>query len=1013
MKNCKLFEHCIKSFLKVFIMLFLFCVQANKASAQRMLILQDTPRFANQNQGVWVLRLADRTAWYSNGIKWIQNTGGLGPQTISDSLAAFSQKIVTSFNGKRGAVKGIDSMYFNTIGDTIYWRYNSTILKKGFNFNSSGVSYYGLNNTLDSTILTTNDGSRFAVKYNTPTIYTAGYGITLLSNVITADTAGVNGLVSKQRLANSLALKVNVSDTLLMLQPYVNDAGYGLIKTGQSLKVDSTKIKTVVQATVDSLALVAAIDNKVTIGGDSKGVPIVIGTNDNFPFTLKTNNIVRATISNTGNVGIGTSISDSTLTVNGGVQFKKVFQSTDITDSVVVVNSSGGIGKRLYSDIFKIITKTQADALISTNALDAGKVYQITGFNNTLYNDGTNSGTSIIVKAVANNKFESFGTGIFYNPKYTTNTDGYGIWHNINILNANRPGVQDAPLFFLGGEVITANNGATGICYGLGSIAGTAVAPTTGRLYFTATSGVWDNTVTSITGTTSLATTTIASTALKTYTIGQKVQWGGYMWANVNGNVGASTSITQLNAEWSLIPYSTTEYNIAYDEITIDFANNKITSRKDEKGNIVSTQVSNGIGNIAWFAWGHPLVNHNIVDNSVCAINNVMGEVSYNTIIERSAFSVFMYTGYNETNPSFYNSCNYNTVKSQSNIVNNNLLEAVKMTNNIVSDGATIQDNWAINFATISFNTLKEGTGNQIRANQNRRGTINNNTLRRNSTINFNTIYNSGHVLSNFLEDVSSIYNNTFKNNYFQAVASDRAFISSNKLNQSDINSNTLNVLFNKRSLYIGSNTLLGEIGQDNQYRKSFINSCIISGMNTKLILNELRVSNIISLNINGVNGNRDYRNNRLSDIVLDYSSTPSNAKLVNAIITDDEQTITFTKVFNGGTGEGLVGQVNLPPILINVGFFIKEVIVDASFLTSTTNNAIINLGIEANNTQSGINNTNGLISTLNANGISIISQYPFTKAAPTGNVVMNISGENITSGSATFKIKLMKINFQ
>ena len=108
-----------------------------------------------------------------------------------------------------------------------------------------------------------------------------------------------------------------------------------------------------------------------------------------------------------------------------------------------------------------------------------------------------------------------------------------------------------------------------------------------------------------------------------------------------------------------------------------------------------------------------------------------------------------------------------------------------------------------------------------------------------------------------------------------------------------------------------------------------------------------------------------------------------------------------------------MVGQVNLPPILINVGFFIKEVIVDASFLTSTTNNAIINLGIEANNTQSGINNTNGLISTLNANGISIISQYPFTKAAPTGNVVMNISGENITSGSATFKIKLMKINFQ
>jgi hypothetical protein len=101
------------------------------ASAQRMLVLNDTPFFANQNKGVLVLRNIDKLPYYSNGARWVAITAGVvTPTTIRDSILANNARIVTSYNGKRGDVKGVDSIYFSVDGQNMTWRYNNILTTK-------------------------------------------------------------------------------------------------------------------------------------------------------------------------------------------------------------------------------------------------------------------------------------------------------------------------------------------------------------------------------------------------------------------------------------------------------------------------------------------------------------------------------------------------------------------------------------------------------------------------------------------------------------------------------------------------------------------------------------------------------------------------------------------------------------------------------------------------------------------------------------------------------------------
>jgi hypothetical protein len=59
--------------------------------------------------------------------------------------------------------------------------------------------------------------------------------------------------------------------------------------------------------------------NYILDGGNTKGANITIGTIDNFNLNLETNNATRLTVTNAGNVGIGTQTAGEKLTVAGNI----------------------------------------------------------------------------------------------------------------------------------------------------------------------------------------------------------------------------------------------------------------------------------------------------------------------------------------------------------------------------------------------------------------------------------------------------------------------------------------------------------------------------------------------------------------------------------------------------------------------------------------------------------------------------------------------------------------------
>jgi len=206
-------------------------------------------------------------------------------------------------------------------------------------------------------------------------------------------------------------------------------------------------------------------------------------------------------------------------------------------------------------------TKAEIDTLIAGNDLVAGAMYEITGVHPTLYDDGTTSGTTVYLRAISGSELEVQGMGKFYNPKYNKSVDGFGIWDNkMYGTLSNVVGVFD----YLNKELVTADNGATGILLA------------DGMIQFV--SGNWSS-ATSITGGTSSATANVVDFVSPSYAINDKVIWGGYSWTNVNGNIGASTDVLNLDSEWSKDFYDTTNYNIAYDVIEYDYVNDWISRR--------------------------------------------------------------------------------------------------------------------------------------------------------------------------------------------------------------------------------------------------------------------------------------------------------------------------------------------------------------------------------------------------------------------------------------------------
>ncbi len=376
-----------------------------------------------------------------------------------------------------------------------------------------------------------------------------------------------------------------------------------------------------------------------------------------------------------------------------------------------------------------LVTKAQADSLIAISALKKGYFYEISGCDTATFNDGTNSGNTLILQAAENNKFRKDGIGIFYNPKYTT-AYGFGLWTNRSTWRATLTAGT-----FNANEAITANNGATGTLF-----------TTIDANRFIALTGDW-STVTSITGNVSGATATIASVAVQSYSIGSKIIWGGYSWTNQHGAVGATTDVHSLDTAWSKNAYDTTNYNIAYDQITYDYGNDYIDSRYDAAGaNYVlytyydlHSQVKGN--SLSVFMWGNPsLVRDNKILDSYCETVNLYDGYFTNNILE----------DYSDFITNVFDSCRfkYNHFSGNANVHVCNMFASL-----IYGNNNTTESDWGysnISNSTLMDNVFEAGT---FFYHQN---------ISNNSTISYN-VFGGGYTQSDTLNNASLKYC-SFKN---------------------------------------------------------------------------------------------------------------------------------------------------------------------------------------------------------------------------------------------------------
>lgn len=220
-----------------------------------------------------------------------------------------------------------------------------------------------------------------------------------------------------------------------------------------------------------------------------------------------------------------------------------------------------------------------AQYLANNSQLKKDSRYKITGCSSSLY-----GGTTLLLRSLDINKFTEEGTGIFYTPKYR-DTRGSGIWTGeveyqasviVGTFNEN--------------ELVIADNSATGY-----------LSPYIKSGFIIPVTGDWSAAV-SFTGDDTGATAEISDIydiyVPLTYSIGDKTIWGGYVWQNLTGDLGSSVDDFTLDAvNWIKIPFNTTDYNIHYDKIEYDYANDLITDREDSLGNKISFNYRNYL----WF----------------------------------------------------------------------------------------------------------------------------------------------------------------------------------------------------------------------------------------------------------------------------------------------------------------------------------------------------------------------------------------------------------------------------
>lgn len=460
------------------------------------------------------------------------------------------------------------------------------------------------------------------------------------------------------------------------------------------------------------------------------------------------------------------------------------------------------------------VTLAEMQSLVASNSLKTGSFYGISDANANLY-----GGTLVILQAVTSNKLSEAGHGVFYNPIYDRASEWLGMWHEIGFFTGS-----NLTLEFEMFEPITADNGATGQLIANGG---------NYKTYFKPLTGNWAA-ATSITGDNSGATLDIASVYVPSYSVDDKLIWGGVLWNNLTGSIGSKVDEFELdNVNWEKIAYNTTDYDMVVDQIVYDYDHDQITARIDSFGNrVVSSYDQNdlihndsGIKNpIAVFKWGY---GYNFDTDQTGFMSNTITDSVFETL-------------------NWYKTIAYgNYILSYSAVVDNPYVINFRFIGNYIHNESFIDNNYFVNSVDFIANVIINNC--QVSSNVlSQASNITNNRLY-NASVQSNYLLDDSEIVDNILDARSEINSNTLTKDCSikNSMLADSRIVQ-NTLNDScrfETNNLTLNTEISQNVLSNGSTMLYNELASN-----SYIIDNILSD-NSNIINNQLKSDTYIEAN--------------------------------------------------------------------------------------------------------------------------------------------------------------------
>lgn len=460
-----------------------------------------------------------------------------------------------------------------------------------------------------------------------------------------------------------------------------------------------------------------------------------------------------------------------------------------------------------------------------------------------------------------------------------------------------------------------------------------------------------------------------------TYDIGRKVIWGGYVWENVTGAVGSANSVVDLDTDnWTKITYNTTDYAFVIDYIEYDWANDWILRRRQAEPVIDvifpfqfwnSAENTQGITlhGISVAQWGNKFNKDTELGTGLVICND-----SY---FEFCNFKGARLLGFNLNNYSYIKD-NYYGI--------NTVFKGVILTNysyiiNSVFDTGAYQYYIQIDNASgqTGMEIIKNCYQDDIRiSNNSTQSSILHNTFTPSDSLSIS--YQKHIVIDNGSYQTIEIYDDSYQKNVH-------------------ILNGSAQILIIKQECFQYFVTINNGSNQNLEFNAYFQEYGTITDFSSQA---------------NGILTNADSSYFSIVGASIDYQNTTLSPFLTHAEITEKEIIYKFQTLFTGSATAGQVGAFTLSEWIVPDDFFISQVMVESAGLTGG-GGAYLTLGIETDDVDAALTSTTGLITTLMATPIQILTPT-YTKSTAMRKLVAAVGGNTISAGSCNFILTLTKL---